>query len=31
MPGHAPAHVTDAGAPDAAKPTAAKSEAKSHA
>lgn len=31
MPGHAPAHTTDAGAPDAAKPTPVKSEVKSHA
>jgi hypothetical protein len=31
MPGHAPAPVTDAGAPDAAKPTAAKREVQGHA
>src|SRR6266481_5168921 len=29
--GHAPAHVTDAGAPDAAKPTVAKKEVQGHA
>ena len=31
MPGRAPAHVTDVGAPDAAKPSSARSEVKSHA
>jgi hypothetical protein len=31
MPGHAPAHAAEAGAPDDPKPAAAKSEVKSHA